>query len=383
MKTLVVCLDGTNQTKEQQHPSNIALLFDALGGVATDAGNGSFEATQGGSAGIMSKYLPGVGTQGSLILKILGNGFGDGIAELIVRGYTFLSRNYEPGDAIYITGFSRGAAAARALAGFVAVQGLLNPANYSPQDKDASYLRAVAAWYLYRGGRPDLADPARLHLIFDFVDKPKPQLTPADFVSIDAIQGVGVFDTVSSLGVPRLDSSGRPVFDFSICDTQLNPKIQSGFHAVAADETRDLFSPTFWASRKGIVQAIFPGMHSDVGGGFPHRGLSDGAMDWMITQLAGSGLVFDRDRIGLQPDPFAPAQDDAITFPFNATPRSTRVMPDSVDLSDTLKQRWKKAVETIPVAGTAPYAPRATYADGSPLFKTSNINLKASAQSFA
>src|SRR5215472_1391144 len=134
MKKLVVCLDGTDQVLKQQHPTNIALIFNGLGGAPGDAGNGSFETQIPGNVG-SGKYLPGVGTQGDIVLKALGSAFGDGIAQPIVRGYTFLSRNYAPGDEIYVTGFSRGATAARALAGLVVIKGLLNPAKYDPTDK--------------------------------------------------------------------------------------------------------------------------------------------------------------------------------------------------------------------------------------------------------
>jgi len=79
MTTHVICLDGTGQTRLQP---NIPLF------------------------------------------KLVEQTVGAGIAEQIVRGYTFLSRNYEPGDEIIIIGFSRGAAAARCLAGFVVGQGL-------------------------------------------------------------------------------------------------------------------------------------------------------------------------------------------------------------------------------------------------------------------
>ncbi|MFX8907059.1 DUF2235 domain-containing protein, partial [Acinetobacter baumannii] len=83
----------------------------------------------------------------------------------IVRGYTFLSRMYEAGDEIFITGFSRGATAARALAGFVVGRGLLDRSRYDASIKNAAYLRAIAAWYLYRKDAPSLADQARLLVI--------------------------------------------------------------------------------------------------------------------------------------------------------------------------------------------------------------------------
>ena len=65
----------------------------------------------------MAKYLHGVGDSNNFLAKVLGGGFGEGLITRIVRGYTFVSRNYEDGDKIYLVGFSRGAYTARALAG--------------------------------------------------------------------------------------------------------------------------------------------------------------------------------------------------------------------------------------------------------------------------
>jgi uncharacterized protein (DUF2235 family) len=370
MTLLVVCLDGTNQVKLQPHPTNLARIFDALGGTQVGADWGSFETTVGGASPIAGKYLPGVGTQGDRVLKVLGNAFGDGIAEPIVRGYTFLSRNYKAGDAIIITGFSRGAAAARALAGLVAKMGLLNTATYAPADKTAAYLRAIAAWYAYRKGNNDFADQARLKIISGTVGQDVPKLGKGDFTPPPAIRAVGVFDTVSSLGLPQIGSNGKPRFDFSICDTDLNPKIQNGFHALSADESRDLFYPTFWADREGVVQQVFPGCHSDVGGGFPNRGLSDGALSWMLNQLGGVGLAHSVAALNppLTPNALDPAQDDGAHFPFVLTPRSARAFPECAAPSEPLKARWNQKAEMLPSLSPKPYAARGAYADGRSLY---------------
>ncbi len=366
MVTHVVCLDGTNQTKLQPHPTNIARIFDSIGGIVSYADNGSYETSLAGPPAAAGKYLAGVGTQGDPVLKALGAAFGNGIAEPIVRGYTFLSRNYAPGDEIVVTGFSRGATAARALAGLIVNQGLLEKTRYDPSDKTSAYLRAVAAWYAYRGPNPGLADQTRLALIGGTLGKPVPKLAPPDYTTPPVVRAVGVFDTVSSLGLPILNSSGQPEFDFSIMDTALNPRIQNGFHALAADESRDLFSPTFWATRNGVVQRVFPGCHSDVGGGFPNRGLSDGALAWMLTQLQSVGLTCNPALLSppLDANPLDFAQDDGASFPFVLTPRSARAFPDSALASVDLVTRWNQPTEMIPSLLPTPYRAIGAYADG-------------------
>lgn len=369
MKIIVVCLDGTGQVKAQLHPTNIARIFDSLGGQAIDADHGSLETTAAGPPAVLGKYLPGVGTQGDPALKLLGNLFGDGIAEPITRGYTFLSRNYEPGDAIIITGFSRGATAARALAGFVVGHGLLNPATYDSNDKNAAYLRAIVAWYAYRKQRPTLASDARLLVVEGLFGKGLPKLDDNDFIAPPAIKAVAVFDTVSSLGLPHVNSGGDAVFDYSICDTNLSQRVEFGFHALAADEMRDLFGPTFWAKGENVLQHIFSGCHSDVGGGYPNRGLSDAALDWMFGCLHSVGLICNPSLLDppLAPNPLDIAQDDGATFPFNNTPRRPRQFPESVLLSQAIQTRWGQPTEMLPVSTPAEYVAKGLWADGRPL----------------
>ena len=96
----------------------------------------------------IAKYLHGVGDSRNPIIKLLGGAFGVGVIARVVRGYTFISRNYVPGANIIIVGFSRGAYTARALAGLIVSQGLL--AASLTQDKELAYRRGAEAWYRYR-----------------------------------------------------------------------------------------------------------------------------------------------------------------------------------------------------------------------------------------
>jgi hypothetical protein len=47
----------------------------------------------------------------------------------------------------------------------------------------------------------------------------------------------------------------------------------------------------------------FPGVHSDVGGGYPETGLSDIALQWMFEKALSCNLSFD--NITTKPDPTA------------------------------------------------------------------------------
>lgn len=74
-------------------------------------------------------YQYGVGSQGSVLDRALGGAVGAGLNQMIRENYSFLANNYLPGDEIFLIGFSRGAFAARTVAGMIAVVGLLTKAG--------------------------------------------------------------------------------------------------------------------------------------------------------------------------------------------------------------------------------------------------------------
>src|SRR5258706_3396704 len=70
-------------------------------------------------------YDEGVGTH--LVDRFTGGAFGYGLSENVRGGYRWLMEHYNPGDEIFLFGFSRGAFTARSLAGVIARCGLLKP----------------------------------------------------------------------------------------------------------------------------------------------------------------------------------------------------------------------------------------------------------------
>ena len=78
------------------------------------------------------------------------------------------------------------------------------------------------------------------------------------------IRFLGLFDTVHSMGRPGLDTSNQ------WHNRSIAPTVVYCAHAFAANERRVYFIPSILERTHGtgpdIVELIFPGVHSDVGG---------------------------------------------------------------------------------------------------------------------
>src|SRR5437764_9637089 len=140
-------------------------------------------------------YDQGVGT-GNLADRIGGGAFGDGLTANINDSYRFLIANYEPGDKIYIFGFSRGAYTARSIAGMIRRCGILR------RDKVRQYPEARA---LYASGTAATAPAAVAFREANAIEPATP------------IQCVGVWDTVGALGIPlrAFGSANQKRFQFT------------------------------------------------------------------------------------------------------------------------------------------------------------------------
>jgi len=201
---------------------------------------------------------------------------GRGINRQIKRAYGYLASRYRPGDKIYLIGYSRGGYAVRSLAGVLESVGLLKP--------EAATVRNVRqAYRLYRSKLPEDTTKA-------FRD--------AYCHEILEIEMIGVWDTVKALGVrlPVLWRFSAPNHEFH--NHRLGKSVKHGFHAIALDETRQVFEPVMWDSNgfgdTRVIQMWFRGTHGDIGGmlgGFmPARLLSNIPLIWMLEQIEACGI---------------------------------------------------------------------------------------------
>ena len=214
--------------------------------------------------------------------ELFGGTSGLGTAFNIKEAYAFLCKNYNArtADQVYIFGFSRGAFAARSLAGFVDAVGLLFK-------DDLRYVEE--AYSIYEGS----SNPDKLRAFLNKVRGLK--TVGAENAGELPVYFLGVWDSVGALGIP-----GRmrelPGFRTEHHQLELPKNVTHARHALSLHELRHVFSPLLWNGRSREAQSLqqvwFAGAHADVGGGYKNseRDLSNIALTWMAQQAADKGL---------------------------------------------------------------------------------------------
>ncbi len=158
-------------------------------------------------------YLDGVGTRWGIVGRLIGGATGAGASKRVHEQFANLQQAFKSGDEVVdVVGYSRGATIARLFVQHV-----------------------EEAFDLIERG-----DGTRL------------QAPPA-------VRFLGLFDTVASFGIPWTDDDGfrKEIPDF----------VESTFHAMALDETRETFGiERCLGNRARITEVWFRGGHGDIGG---------------------------------------------------------------------------------------------------------------------
>jgi len=242
-------------------------------------------------------YDEGVGTR--WYEHMTGGAFGFGLSKNVLQAYCWLLERYNPGDEIYIFGFSRGAFTARSLAGLIARCGLLMPS--APLSPRQIYDR-------YRVG-----DKARPIYSIKYWNRDRPLdfeetvLRDQSHYGRNLIKMVGVWDTVGSLGIPfgKIKGISRRTLRFH--NTNLSTTVQHSYQALALDEYRKPYWAILWTHfepdavdespppppvGRRVEQRWFSGAHANVGGGYPYDLLAQRPLAWMQRKAEACGLAF-------------------------------------------------------------------------------------------
>ena len=303
-RNLVVCLDGTGNRPKDAEGTNVEILYSLL-----DLSDPERQ---------IAYYDPGVGTFAApgawtpparTVSRLLGLGFGIGLRQNLGEAYTWVINHYQPGDKIFLFGFSRGAFTARALAGMLYWVGALHPGA----DNLVPY--AVAA-YAFPAEPAEKHDPDTTTTQAQDDPKAKAQ-TEAKFRPLNHLSEVyartvdtkghrsvpvhylGVWDTVRAGGI-----LGRDLRWPSSRDLR---NVRRGRHALSIDEKRRPYreyrvDPARVADGS-IQEAWFAGVHSDVGGTFnkgTKQRLSTISLKWVVQDAVAEGLLVRRRRYANQ-----------------------------------------------------------------------------------
>ena len=283
-KNIIVCSDGTGNSGFKNRGTNVYKLFEAV--------DVHWDPKDPNRIEQFKVYDDGVGTQKMKLLRYPGLAFGFGLRRNVFQLYEAIARAYQSGDQIYLFGFSRGAFTVRMLAGFICACGLTDVKKVEREGKTSIRQETKFTWKLYR---------QRYSGWLERVLGLKTKENPYELGALDRmtsgriyppIRFIGVWDTVGAYGVPYgllSDFIDRCIVRFSFNDMKLDPNVEYARQALAMDDERKTFRPNVWVEdpedAERIRQVWFPGMHADVGGGYPKHGLSLLALDWMIEEL--------------------------------------------------------------------------------------------------
>jgi len=285
-KRLIITCDGTwldadngIMNGHKQPPSNVSRMGWALK-----------ETSRDGIPQVVS-YQAGVGTSGGRLSRIVGGATGLGLKENVRDAYTYIATNYREGDEIYLMGFSRGAFTARSVGGMIGDLGLLTR-------RGLPYFSEIFEDYEHKNDE---------RYVSALPDSPFRDKGPFDQRYVYELERLGMtrlripikalccWDTVGALGIPRTPwlnalRRDKTMREYQFDDTRIHPCVENAFQALALDEQRAPFTPALWEKQAdntstNLKQVWFPGVHSNIGGGYDDQELANITLSWMMSRL--------------------------------------------------------------------------------------------------
>ena len=263
-KKLAVFMDGT--TNNERSYTNVSKLYNLV--------------SLQNNPNIGAAYLRGVGNGADFAGMITGAG----IRGEVCNGYLYLAEHYDHKrkDEIYLFGFSRGAYAARIIAGMIHSAGIIDLSNI-PRNKRLRFIKKI---YNAHKGNKTLQE--RRNAVFEVTQQ---RVVYDDY----KIEFMGLWDTVASLGIPDFKD------DYYVEETKYHDQlcnVKRASQALSLNDNRgSIFTPSILSddylvqecmeiNPQDIVNEVwFFGAHSDVGGGALNTNISGVSLNWMIGQL--------------------------------------------------------------------------------------------------
>jgi uncharacterized protein (DUF2235 family) len=326
-------------------------------------------------------YVPGIGTPtprhntfGDRTRESIRQMFGMGLTQKIIDCYVAIVGVWQPGDRIYLFGFSRGAYTARCVSHLLEVCGIpTKETDGKSLNLDPASLRKIAAeavGCLYTWGMPianeKTVTASAENFRKDYASQTGPEKGATAFL-------IGIWDAVAAIGWQRF-------FPAWAYDKHFAKDVRYARHLQSIDEGRSDFKRVPWGGSGTVLepdrkdepeqfdQIWFAGNHADIGGSYPENEsrLSDIALKWMVDFIAlklpeASRVIVDPDLLRLYPSSDGMMHDECMVG-IGGTPfhwhRAVREVSDTAQLHDTVYERLAMpAVRNFTSYG--PYRPAA------------------------
>ncbi len=312
-KNIVLLSDGTGNSAARIFKTNVWRLYEALNLVDPRVQ--------------VACYDDGVGTSSFLPVAVLGSAFGLGLRRNVLKLYRFLCEHYEPGDHVFLIGFSRGAFTVRVLVGLLEQEGVLRMKSRPGDEdsgrvvRDAGELQRLSRW-AYRRFRYRFNQTGELvrlirrgrDIFLSMYDGILGR-SPYDVAArdkLDEIAFVGVWDTVDAYGLAIDELThgvDQWVWPLSMPSQEPPAIIRKACHALSLDDERHTFHPVLWdesrepqnagnTDEERVTQVWFAGAHANVGGGYPNDALAYLSLDWMAREAKKQGIDISHDLLG-------------------------------------------------------------------------------------
>ncbi|KAF3930308.1 hypothetical protein ABW19_dt0200735 [Dactylella cylindrospora] len=273
-RKLVLCFDGTgNRFRGDDTDSNIVKIYELL----DRRSENQFHYYQPGiGTYVQNESSTFLGRMGDKIKTVMDKAVGSSFKTHVIGGYSFIMKYYNPGDCIYIFGFSRGAYTARFLAEMLAGVGLLSRGN----EEMVGFAWSTFSEFQtsrHDGGAQDMSRRA-------FMKKFKKTFSRSGV----NVHFLGLFDCVNSVG--QLEA---PFWRRTYKYMPMGSSATHIRHAVSVHERRLKFKPALYQGfidHPDLKEVYFCGNHGDIGGGWARkdgqrRALSDIPLAWMLEEV--------------------------------------------------------------------------------------------------
>ncbi|KAK8186470.1 sporulation associated protein [Phyllosticta citribraziliensis] len=274
-RRMVLCLDGTGcHFRGTEKDTNIVKLYQCLDRSAPGQFD-YYQRTYIKGQTRSKRFWPVVK---SAIVNAVDRAFGTSFEDHVLAGYTFIMRQYMPGDQIYIFGFSRGAYTARFLAEMIHEAGLLSTGN------DELVPFAWDTFSNFQTSRGNVPQTEKDEAARQYMEKFKLTFCRPHV----GVHFLGLFDCVNSVGQFEIPLNRR---SYRYIATPAAKHIR---HAVSIHERRLKFKPALFLlndENVDLKEVWFAGNHGDVGGGWSlEKGqkhlLSDIPLSWMMQEVS-------------------------------------------------------------------------------------------------